>query len=81
VGDQGDVAQIASPDEAGDVRDVGFQVRLRDAPAGVFAEAGQRQRQRRVPLRTQSLRGVFPGPRAEPGAGNEYEGSHVISLN
>ncbi len=77
---QRDVAQIVLLDEVGDVRDVRVQVRLGPAFLRALGQAGQRQRQRRVTALPQRVSGVFPGPRPEPGAGNEYEGGHVISL-
>ncbi len=80
VGDQGDVAQIVLLDEVGDVRDVRVQVRPGPALLRALGQAGQCQRQRRVAVLPQRAGGVLPGPRAEPGAGNEYEGGHLISL-
>jgi hypothetical protein len=79
VGDQRDVAQIVPLNGSGDIRDVGVQVRLGSALVGVLGQARQRQWQRRVAALPQGADGVFPDPRPEPGAGNEYEGGDVIS--
>ena len=79
MGDQRDVAQIVPLNESGDIRDVRVQVRPGSALVGAFGQARQRQRQRRVAALPQGADRVFPDPRPEPGAGNEYEGGHVIS--